>query len=317
MAIGHNGGPPLGALTRKQKLDLVSRLVWAQDLTAGQKCIAIGIVVLADDEGEIALGAEDLKRIASINKRDTVFAAKKGLEDRGLIEKSNVPGKANRYRIIPPAVVKSIVDAYETRKSQKSELVPKMGMGAVPKMGTATSPTEGTGDVPQNGTYPPNRDGSRAPAPACIETPSGLVISKESEEDSEEKKREEAEKKSASLTVLWAFESYNELAQRVGIPVARSLTPDRRKAIAARLRDHGGREAWESILNNIERSNFLQGRNPKHWRPTGLDWFLKSANFVKVIEGAYGNGAHADKAGETTTDFYARLAEEIEQEKRP
>lgn len=112
---------------------------------------------------------------------------------------------------------------------------------------------------------------------------------------------------------LRCFEAYNALAQRVGLPLARGLTPERRKMICCRLRDHGGYPAWELILANIERSAFLRGNNDRNWRPTGLDWFLKPANFTKVIEGAYGNGAHGDtlEKPETQSERTARLLREM------
>jgi hypothetical protein len=59
------------------------------------------------------------------------------------------------------------------------------------------------------------------------------------------------------------------------------------------MRDNGGEPSWRSLLSNVERSAFLQGDNDRGWRVPGLDWLLKSANFTKVIEGTYGNGAHA------------------------
>lgn len=116
-----------------------------------------------------------------------------------------------------------------------------------------------------------------------------------------------AERNTDALTVL---ETYNDLAQRVGLPMATGLTPKRRTAINARLREHGGYVAWESILNNIARSAFLQGRNDRGWRPGGLDWFLKPDNFVKVLEGAYGNGAHAKEGSTARTMRLVREAAE-------
>lgn len=95
------------------------------------------------------------------------------------------------------------------------------------------------------------------------------------------------------LEALSVFNSYNEIAQEVGLPVARSMTPGRRKQILARLKAHGGFSAWETVSENIKRSAFLQGKNDRNWKPTGLDWFLIEANFTKVLEGGYGNGAHA------------------------
>lgn len=98
--------------------------------------------------------------------------------------------------------------------------------------------------------------------------------------------------KTASPDPLFVFNSYNELAQEVGLPLAAKLTPARRSAIRARQRECGG-ESWSVIAANVKRSAFLQGQNDRGWRPPGFDWFLKPANYVKVFEGQYGNGAHA------------------------
>ena len=109
------------------------------------------------------------------------------------------------------------------------------------------------------------------------------------------------------VEVLAAFQAYNALAQDVGLPVAKSLTPSRRRSMMARMREHGGVESWQALLNNIQRSAFLQGRNDRGWVPPGLDWFLKPANFTKVVEGAYGNGAHAKPHKETEWERMDRL----------
>lgn len=111
---------------------------------------------------------------------------------------------------------------------------------------------------------------------------------------------------------LDAFNSYNDLAQRIGLPLARSLTPQRRKNLMARLREHGGHEAWRIAMANIERSAFLRGNNPKGWT-ANLDFVLQASSFAKLVDGVYGNGAHAAASGpsahqpESTADRWARL----------
>jgi hypothetical protein len=87
-----------------------------------------------------------------------------------------------------------------------------------------------------------------------------------------------------------AFELYNETAQKVGIPKAATLSPQRRRGILARLRDHGGLEAWKTALANIERTPFLRGDNDRGWT-ADLDFLLKASRFTKVLEGGYERSA--------------------------
>ena len=111
-----------------------------------------------------------------------------------------------------------------------------------------------------------------------------------------------------AMDALKAFDAYNALAQRVGLPLARSLTPQRRKSLLARLREHGGYDAWTLALANIERSAFLRGGNSRGWR-ADLDFLLTASKFAKVVEGTYGNGAHGDvlKPNESYLDRMRRL----------
>lgn len=119
-----------------------------------------------------------------------------------------------------------------------------------------------------------------------------------------------------ALDCIAGFNAYNELAQRIGLPVARSLTPQRRKSMAARMREHGGFEAWGIALANVERSAFLRGNNNRGWR-ADLDFLLQASRFAKVVDGTYGNGAHADcEPKETQVERMRRLLGEMDQEKR-
>jgi hypothetical protein len=111
---------------------------------------------------------------------------------------------------------------------------------------------------------------------------------------------------------LDAFNSYNELAQRVGLPMARSLTPQRRKNLMARLREHGGMDAWRIAMANIERSAFLRGNNPKGWT-ANLDFVLQATSFAKLVDGVYGNGAHANTVtGAKPEDRLERMSRKME-----
>lgn len=114
------------------------------------------------------------------------------------------------------------------------------------------------------------------------------------------------------VSAFEAFRRYNDLAQRIGLPLARTLTPQRRKNLVARLREHGGMEAWEIALGNVERSAFLRGRNNRGW-VADFDFLVTASKFAKVIDGTYGNGAHAPETPRESLEEEAlRLAAEME-----
>lgn len=72
-----------------------------------------------------------------------------------------------------------------------------------------------------------------------------------------------------------------------------STTAKRYKMLVSRLREHGEDTVIEAV-ENIKKSSFLKGQNPKGWQIT-FDWFVKPNNFIKVLENQY-----ADKKGGNT-----------------
>jgi uncharacterized protein YdaU (DUF1376 family) len=118
----------------------------------------------------------------------------------------------------------------------------------------------------------------------------------------------------AELDALKAFQAYNALALRLGLPQAAYLTDARRKSIKARLRECGGEAGWQRALEHVERSAFLQGRNDRGWTAS-LDFVIQAKSFTKLLEGGYGNGAHAGlqpTKSRTMQAFEARLARQQE-----
>lgn len=88
-----------------------------------------------------------------------------------------------------------------------------------------------------------------------------------------------------------ALAVWNEIAPKATWPEARFLTQSRRSAMRRALKDYGGLLGWRKQLERAATSDFLTGkssRDPKHanWRPD-LDWFLKPANIVKVLENKF------------------------------
>lgn len=83
-----------------------------------------------------------------------------------------------------------------------------------------------------------------------------------------------------------AFDAWNDLARRLSLPVARDLTPQRRKAIKTRLAS-GGLERWREALSAVEASPHCRGENDRNWR-ADLDFVCQARSFQRLLEGVYG-----------------------------
>lgn len=79
-------------------------------------------------------------------------------------------------------------------------------------------------------------------------------------------------------------EVWNEHAPRLGKPVVRNLTPERRQLLKARIGQYELTD-FEAVFGKIERSAFLRGDTG--WHGCTFDWVFKKANFQKIIEGNY------------------------------
>lgn len=95
----------------------------------------------------------------------------------------------------------------------------------------------------------------------------------------------EIEPEPEELRVEHVMEAYNQLATRLGLPIAEKLTKTRRRQAEARIRENP-LENWHRALDAIERSAFLRGENDRGWR-ADFDFLLQPKSFAKLIEGAY------------------------------
>jgi hypothetical protein len=86
-----------------------------------------------------------------------------------------------------------------------------------------------------------------------------------------------------------AFDEWNLIAQRLGLPTARKLDAARRKAIRCRLVD-GGLDAWREALSAVELSRYCRGDNDRGWR-ADLDFVCQPKSWRRLLEGSYGAGA--------------------------
>ena len=96
------------------------------------------------------------------------------------------------------------------------------------------------------------------------------------------------------------------------LPSIKILTPKRKQAIGARLREHG-QEAVSEMLVKAGQSCFLAGQNKNGWVAT-FDWLFKPENFVKVLEGNYVNKDPTKAA--TVRPFKTKADLEAEQYQR-
>lgn len=113
----------------------------------------------------------------------------------------------------------------------------------------------------------------------------------DTEQRSEEVKKEELAPYGAcpsddepALKPEHVVEEWNGLAKRLGKPIVRDLTPERRVKLKARIAGYS-LDDWQEVLANVERSPFLRG--DRDWQGCTFDWMTKKANFQKILEGNY------------------------------
>lgn len=103
------------------------------------------------------------------------------------------------------------------------------------------------------------------------------------------------EDSSQKVSTLCPHQSIVDLYHKT-LPTARRIqewTPARQQALRARWREKEDRQSlewWAKFFGYVAKSEFLSGKTQAPGRKPfelSLDWLCKSANFVKVLEGAY------------------------------
>ena len=79
--------------------------------------------------------------------------------------------------------------------------------------------------------------------------------------------------------------NYNLIANDLELPVCRKLTSDRCRRADSILKEFG-LQTWNEGLKNLYDQPFCTGKNDRGWK-AGIDWLLKPANFMKVLEKVY------------------------------
>lgn len=80
------------------------------------------------------------------------------------------------------------------------------------------------------------------------------------------------------------MEDWNREIAGTPLPPAKRMTPARRKAVTARVREHG-EDAVLVAIRGMVGSDFHSGRSGK-WTEGDLGWLLKPENFAKMLERA-------------------------------
>jgi uncharacterized protein YdaU (DUF1376 family) len=91
--------------------------------------------------------------------------------------------------------------------------------------------------------------------------------------------------KEEPITPEEIFETWNEVAEEVGLPKAVRLTKKRRVQMKARIRENNLGD-FRKVFKAIKRSAFLTGDNPSGWR-ANIDFMLQPSSFTKILEGGY------------------------------
>jgi len=102
----------------------------------------------------------------------------------------------------------------------------------------------------------------------------------------EDKKEDEATPhctRAPAMPVQDAVDGWNDKALVHGWPLIVAVNENRRRSVAARLRE-SGLEGWRAALSRAGESQYL-GRDPPPWFT--FDWLIKATNFLKLIEGNY------------------------------
>ena len=86
------------------------------------------------------------------------------------------------------------------------------------------------------------------------------------------------------LTPEHVVATWNKLADKLGKPKVRFLTPERRQKLKARIAGFTV-DDFRLVIRNIDQSPFLRG--DLEWKGCNFDWVTKKANFIKILEGNY------------------------------
>lgn len=86
-----------------------------------------------------------------------------------------------------------------------------------------------------------------------------------------------------SEKVQCVIDAWNFMARQFGLKVVKKVTDNRRKAIAARLKDRYWRENYNDAIDRIPRIPWLLGNNKRNWK-ADIDYFIRPDTVAKILE---------------------------------
>lgn len=91
----------------------------------------------------------------------------------------------------------------------------------------------------------------------------------------------------SDVEVRQAIEIWNTLAESWGLSKVDYLTEKRCCALRHCLDEFGGMETWQKAMKYVESSELLRGGSGE-WTGCSFDWVTDENNYIKIIEGTYG-----------------------------
>jgi hypothetical protein len=152
---------------------------------------------------------------------------------------------------------------------------------------TATSQTSSSSSSISSSSSEEKKDTDRsiaeAPDPACIED---------------------------SVTIEKLKESWNDLAAQVGLATVMKLSQERRRKLAARIREHPDEAFWAQVFTNIALSPFLLGTAPSNGHPkwrVDFDFLITNeTHLLNIYEGGYNTNYTTKVAASPPGEFAPR-----------
>ena len=105
--------------------------------------------------------------------------------------------------------------------------------------------------------------------------------------------------------------AWNAMASGRAIHAVAKLTPARRLALRARMRE-AGPEGIAAAMAKVAESNWCQGQNDRGWR-ADFDWFVSERGFTRITEGKFDNSTFTNGAAPDWDAFDRELAQRMGQ----